>query len=80
MATKETKQKIQYGLQAAKIGPTDSESTVSKAHFFELMEANYPSGEGWVVYATETTPVPTMYNGTSTELLHVTYHLRKEVA
>lgn len=71
------KKKIEYGMQAAKIGPTDSESTVSKATFFELLEKNYPSADGWEVYNTESIVVRTSYAGQETELPFVTYHLKK---
>ena len=47
------KKKIEYGMLAAKIGPVDSETTVSKDRFFALMEERYPSAEGWEVYSTE---------------------------
>lgn len=71
------KKKIEYGMIAAKIGPSDTESTVSKERFFALLEERYPSADGWEVYSTETVLVSTVYQGNSTELPFVTYHLKK---
>lgn len=72
-----SKKKIEYGMIAAKIGPADSESTVSKERFFALMEERYPSADGWEVYNTESVLVPTNFQGISNELPFVTYHLKK---
>jgi hypothetical protein len=72
-----TKKKIEYGMIAAKIGPVDSESTVSKERFFALLEERYPSADGWEVYSTESILVNTNFQGFSNELPFVTYHLKK---
>lgn len=72
-----TKKKIEYGMIAAKIGPTDSETTVSKERFFALLEERYPSADGWEVYSTETVLVATSFQGISNELPFVTYHVKK---
>jgi hypothetical protein len=72
-----TKKKIEYGMIAAKIGPVDSESTVSKERFFALLEERYPSADGWEVYSTESILVNTNFQGSSNELPFVTYHLKK---
>lgn len=66
MAKKE--QKIEYGLKAAPIGV--GEGTISKEQFFQSLEAEYPSAEGWEVWHTDVTPA------TDSRYL-VVYHLKR---
>jgi hypothetical protein len=67
MASK--KVKIEYGLMIAPVGVIDSESSMTKKTFFEKMEVQYPSADGWVV--TERSVVP------AGQTFVVTYHLQK---
>jgi hypothetical protein len=68
MATK--KSKIEYGLVVGNISTVNSDSTVTKAKFFEELERQYPSTEGWEVYATQTAAL-------TGQVFTVSYHVRK---
>lgn len=65
-----TKKKIEYGFIVAPVGVSESEKSVSKTGFFERMEAQYPSSDGWEVWSVSVTP-------TGTAEVVVAYHLRK---
>ena len=47
-----TKKKIEYGLMVAPIGTINSDKSMTKATFFETVEEQYPSAEGWEVCST----------------------------
>jgi hypothetical protein len=64
------KKKIEYGLMVAPIGTINSDKSMTKVTFFEKMEEQYPSAEGWEVYSTS------VEAGTSDAVL-VAYHLKK---
>jgi hypothetical protein len=44
---------FEYGLLVAPLGQGDTDTTISKAGFFERLEAQYPSAEGWEVWNTD---------------------------
>ena len=72
-----SKKKIEYGFLSAMVGPMDGKEVISKASFFNRLEAEYPSGDGWEVYETNMT-TRTVSVGTDTYTYpYVTYHVRK---
>lgn len=47
---------FEYGLLVAPLGTADSDFSLSKSSFFALLDAQYPSSEGWEVWDTNTVP------------------------
>lgn len=68
---------IEYGMKSGLIGQSNNENMSTKQAFFDAMEAEYPSSEGWEVYATEVTPLEQNFMGAKVFLPYTTYHLRK---
>jgi hypothetical protein len=68
MAT--SKKKVEYGLVVAPIGTTNSDKSMTKATFFETVEAQYPSADGWEVYSITC-------DAGSSETVFLAYHMRK---
>ena len=47
---------IEYGVLVAPLGGVDNDETMTKATYFQKLEEQYPSGEGWEVSSSEAKP------------------------
>jgi len=54
MTTK--KATIEYGVLVAPLGGVDNGETMTKATFFQKLEEQYPSSEGWKLFSAEGKP------------------------
>lgn len=64
--------KYEYGFVIGSVSAAQTDGTITKSQFFENLESQYPSKDGWEVWNVSSVPL----NG---QIFVVSYHVRRKI-